>query len=339
MNPTATEDLDRLHRGVIAPVPDGTERPLWSVMIPVYNAAHDLRRSLGSVLDQCPDPSVMQIEVVDDFSTKDDPGSVVQELGGGRAEFFRQPQNVGHSRNFNTCIARARGHLVHILHADDFVAPGFYDRLGAVFAVHPEAGAAFCRHAIVDPDGTPKWEWDIRTERETPGIIENWLDRIAARQLIQTPSIAVRREVYERLGGFDDRIRTCGEDWEMWVRIAAHYPVGYHPDLLAYYQDSSDSLTKRSIRSGQNIKDLRLASQLCRGYLPKPALAANRRSYEAWAELALHWAYEGFKKGHHAAALVQLREALICSRSTRILGKARGIGLFGLRQALRRRPT
>ena len=39
-----------------------------------------------------------------------------------------------------------------------------------------------------------------------------------------TPSIVVRRSVYERLGSFDRRL-VCAEDWEMWVRIAAHYPI------------------------------------------------------------------------------------------------------------------
>ena len=41
-----------------------------------------------------------------------------------------------------------------------------------------------------------------------------------------TPCIVVRRSVYEELGGFDDRL-ACAEDWEMWVRVAARFPVYY----------------------------------------------------------------------------------------------------------------
>ena len=37
--------------------------------------------------------------------------------------------------------------------------------------------------------------------------------------------------VYERLGGFDDRL-PCSEDWEMWVRIAAHIPSASSPSRL-----------------------------------------------------------------------------------------------------------
>ena len=57
----------------IAPVASDVHRPLWSVMIPAYNCARYLRQSLESVLVQDLGPSHMQIEVVDDRSTEDDP--------------------------------------------------------------------------------------------------------------------------------------------------------------------------------------------------------------------------------------------------------------------------
>src|SRR5215208_3279685 len=104
----------------IRPVAEGVDRPRWSVMITTYHCADYLRESLGSVLAQDPGPHLMQIEVVDDHSTNDDPEGVVREVGGGRVSFFRQPENVGHSRNFAACLERARGELVHLLHGDDF---------------------------------------------------------------------------------------------------------------------------------------------------------------------------------------------------------------------------
>jgi len=90
-------------------------------MIPTFNCADYLRITLQSLLDQVPGPDEMQIEVVDDCSTKDDPEAVVQELGRGRVQFFRQPRNVGAIENFNTCVRRSRGHYVHLLHGDDLV--------------------------------------------------------------------------------------------------------------------------------------------------------------------------------------------------------------------------
>ena len=58
----------------IPPVDSQVDRPFWSVMIPTYNRATYLERTLASVLAQDPGPQKMQIEVVDDASTSDDPG-------------------------------------------------------------------------------------------------------------------------------------------------------------------------------------------------------------------------------------------------------------------------
>src|ERR1700733_9809658 len=110
----------------IAPVPKDVRRPVWSVMIPTFNCAGYLRQTLESVLAQDPGPHLMQIEVVDDASTDDNPHAVVQELGRGRVQFYRKARNEGAVQNFNTCIQRSLGHYVHILHGDDLVASGYY---------------------------------------------------------------------------------------------------------------------------------------------------------------------------------------------------------------------
>jgi hypothetical protein len=226
-------------------------------MIPTYHCAHHLRETLVRVLAQDPGPDAMQIEVVDDFSTRDDPEAVVREVGRGRVQFFRQERNVGHSRNFATCLDRSRGRLVHLLHGDDYVLEGFYRVMERPFAEHPEIGAAFSRYVAVDDAGreivvSPELERESR-------ILDGWLERIAKEQLLQPPSIVVRREVYERLGGFDTRISMYGEDWEMWVRIAAFYPVWHQVEPLAAYRMGSGSLSSLAIRTGQNLRDITLA--------------------------------------------------------------------------------
>ena len=321
------------HRGVVPPRSPGADWPLWSVMIPVYNAAEDLSRSLASVLRQTHHARCVQIEVVDDCSTRDDPQEVVRKLGGGRVRFFGQPVNVGHTRNFNTCIELARGELVHLLHADDWVGEGFYEKMTKLFMAHPEIGAGFCRHAVMNPDGSTQWVSPL--ERDTPGVIEGWLERIAGEQRVQAPSIVVRRAVYERLGGFDTRITCCGEDWEMWVRIALHYPFGYVPELLAFYQDTPESLTKRSIRTGQNIKDLRAATRIVCSYLPQEvARRTAPRALQNWADFALRWARLAAARGNYRSAAVQAREALRCSRSPSTLRQVAEVARIGLRYAL-----
>ncbi|HIK15530.1 MAG TPA: glycosyltransferase family 2 protein [Leptolyngbyaceae cyanobacterium M33_DOE_097] len=185
-------------RAIILPVAKELQRPLWSVMIPTYNCADYLRETLASVLEQDPGSEFMQIEVVDDFSTKDDPKAVVEELGKGRVKFYQQPQNVGYISNFNTCLQRSQGKLVHLLHGDDCVRRGFYHRLQLAFEKQPNIGAAFCRNIVMDENSN--WQWFSRLLRQKSGVLENWLEQIAIINLLQPPSIVVRRDVYEQLG-------------------------------------------------------------------------------------------------------------------------------------------
>lgn len=306
------------YRATIPPVAEGVVRPLWSVMIPTYNCARYLRETLASVLAQDPGPDIMQIEVIDDCSTKDDPAAVVSELGRGRIQFYRQPQNVGHTKNFETCLKRARGKLIHQLHGDDCVRDGFYRKMQQAFEDNPNIGAAFCRHIFMDEHS--HWRYFSELEQMESGILDNWLEKIATFQRIQTPSVVVRRDVYEKLGGFDDRLSWV-EDWEMWVRIAANYPIWYEVEPLALYRKHSTSNTGRYIRTGENIRDARRCIEIIQSYLPKEVAGTlSNQAKKNWAFNALNSdAPALLNVGDFNAAVTQIQEALKCSNSIKVI--------------------
>jgi glycosyltransferase involved in cell wall biosynthesis len=208
-------------------------------MIPVYNCASYLVETLTSVLAQDPGAEVMQIQVVDDASTDTDVAALVRALGGHRVEYYRQPANVGSLRNFETCLNQARGQLVHLLHGDDRVRPGFYTKMGALFEAYPAMGSAACHYAYIG-DASELVHVPPLLAPEA-GLLDNWLLRIARTQALQYACTVVRRSVYEQLGGFYGT--NYAEDWEMWVRIARHYPVGYLPETLADYRHRTHSIS------------------------------------------------------------------------------------------------
>jgi glycosyltransferase involved in cell wall biosynthesis len=305
------------YRSTIHPILNEDKRPLWSVMIPTYNCANYLRKTLTSVLAQDPGKELMHIEVIDDHSTRDNPAAVVDELGQGRVEFYQQPKNVGVPLNFDTCIQRSRGHLVHILHGDDFVLSGFYNKMQQAFTLRPDLGAAFCRQVFIDEEGK---QTDLsQLEQHQSGILSNWLERLATEQRIMTPSIVVRREAYEKLGGFDHRLR-CSEDWEMWVRIAANYPIWYEVEPLAAYRMHTNSNTGRHIRSGEDMRYTREAISIFKSYLP-PSISerVSRQAKETYAFSALNMAYSLLIKRDFSAAFIQIKEALSFSSSPKVL--------------------
>jgi glycosyltransferase involved in cell wall biosynthesis len=307
----------------ITPVPEGMPRTLWSVMIPTFNCASYLHETLASVLAQDPGAEVMQIEVIDDGSTQDDPAAVVKELGRGRVGFYRQKANVGYIRNFETCLERSRGQLIHLLHGDDYVRDGFYRQMEQAFEQKPEIGAAFCRSLYIDEQG--HWQSISPLERSESGILSNWLEQIAEGQRLTTPSIVVRRDVYEKLGGFNPCFSCAGEDWEMWVRIAAHYPVWFEVEPLAAYRvKRSGSLTGNSALTGELVRDMRMATEIIESYLPaylpkrrtQELLNKARKSYARWA---IEMARQMLITGNLSRAIAHIQEAFKCNYSFGII--------------------
>src|ERR1035441_1558771 len=88
-----------------------------------------LRKTLESVLQQDAGADTMQIEVVDDGSPEGNVEAMVKSIAGARVQISRTPKNLGLAGCWNTCIERARGQWVHLLHHDDYVLPGFYAQL------------------------------------------------------------------------------------------------------------------------------------------------------------------------------------------------------------------
>ena len=304
-----------IHRAAIAPVEDRDERPIWSVMIPAYNCDERIGTAIESVLAQDPGPERMQIEVVDDCST--DRTAAVAAGYGDRVAVHRQAENVGKVGNFNACIARSRGRLVHLLHGDDAVRPGFYERLEEPLRDRPEIGAAFCRYIAIDGDGN--WTTISPLESAAPGVLDDWAGKLALGQRLQPPCMVVRRSTYERLGGFDDRI-VYAEDWEMWTRIAASYPVWHEPAPLALYRVHEGTVTDRTLRTGANVADLRRAIAINRESLPADrAGPISREAMRITALTALRRGRRRLGAGDAPAAAAQQREALATSRSPRVL--------------------
>lgn len=275
-------------------------------MIPVYNCAHLLRQSLQSVLMQY-QPN-MQVQVVDDGSTDANVEALVREIGGERVTYYRQPENVGSLKNFETCLKNARGRLVHILHADDRVCMGYYQKMETLFARFPQAGAAFCRYQHIDENNAAIWCPD--KEAPEDGVLHNWLLKIATRQRLQFCCITVKRSVYENLGGFYGV--TYGEDWEMWARIAQKYAVVYTPEVLAEYRTHSNSISSRSYNTAQNIRDIKWVIAAIQKMVPETDKErAKKEAYKNYAAYVLVIANNLWHTTHNKKATHrQIKEGL-----------------------------
>ncbi len=289
----------------------GESRPFWSVMVPVRDRAEFLETALRSVLAQDPGTAEMQIDVVDDGSSPEAAAAIaaiVARVGQGRIGYVRLPEPVGQPQIFNACLQRARGAWIHLLHDDDWVKPGFYDRLRAGIAAHPEVGVACCRYALVDDRDRPVGT--MAAERETPGILEDWAERIGTFCRTQFVATVVARRAYEDVGGFCDRMATAA-DWEMWKRLACHYPTWYEPEVLACYRQSERAASSGSIATGQRLRNSAATLPLARAYYPRGL--ADRVTVAARERLALSGmglAQQLLQQNDERGAIANLREGL-----------------------------
>lgn len=290
----------------IEPVHDGVERPRFSVMVPAYEPDERLRTALTSVLDQAPSPSDMQVAVVDDASRPGTVERLVRSIDrAGRVEVYSHARRFGLAGNWNRAITLARGHLVHLLHQDDAVRPGFYAAMERGFRDAADVGMAFCRSRIVDDHDrlvktTSRQQW-------FPGLLSNWLPTIALRQRIQTPAAVVARATYEALGGY--RSDLCHAlDWEMWVRIAARYRVWYEPRPLAVYRRHEANETTRLFASGAVWPDMARALRINSASLPDAIRDVTLAASVRWhAASAIRTAERQLAAGATAGAAATLR--------------------------------
>jgi len=292
----------------ILPVPNDVVRPLWSVMIPVYNCTEYIEAAINSVLQQYPGEDKMHIEVIDDCSTDADVGALVERVGKGKVQYFRKEKNMGSIRNFETCVSRSKGHYVHILHGDDFVLDGFYAEIERLFETDPTAGAAFTDFNFVNEEG--EFLYSEVPLQDNDGIVEDALGKLAVKQLIQPPAMVIKRSVYENIGSYY-AVLNC-EDWLMWARVAAQYPILYSRKHLACYRKRTNNLTHDALTNGRYVIDLRTVMNIIETLLPperrKELIKKQHRHFSIYQAWISHLIYHNYK--NKQAALDMVKSAL-----------------------------
>jgi glycosyltransferase involved in cell wall biosynthesis len=202
--------------------------PLVSVVIAAYNSGRFVGQAVKSVLAQTYRP--FEIVVVDDGST-DDTAEVLAGFGGG-LRYVRQ-ENGGPAAARNRGIGEASGELVAFLDADDEWHAEKLSRQWEALAASPRAGLVH----------TDVWYWD-QTQgsryRRTGARAESQGDcypRFFWRNPVTLSTVLLRRDCLRRVGGFDESIRRpSAEDYDLWLRIARHYPLAYLNEPLVTYR-------------------------------------------------------------------------------------------------------
>lgn len=244
----------------IAPIEEGVERPFWSVMIPTRNRPEYLRQTLESILAQGLPPEEMQIMVIDNHSEADI-GALVQEIGQGRIEYFRQSEYVEFNINWTTCIQKARGHWVQLFHDDNVALPGCY----AAYREAIEKGANVIFAPILGIDKDNKHLGLSQMVATTNGLADTPLQIIWQPSTFAVNTLVTSRALYEQIGGYSNQL-TYGADMEIAARLFRVGTVGFLPEPPIGYRVHEEQAAKSAGYWGDQafMKSVVVAYQLIR---------------------------------------------------------------------------
>jgi len=278
------------------------QHPIFSVVMPAYNAAETVCAAIASVLAQT--DRDFELILVDDGSTDDTFETACRfAQADPRFQAVSQP-NQGPAAARNHGIALAHGIYVAFLDADDRWAPNALAVHRKRFAEHPKLGVSFGRVRFFDPAMTKAGRISARRKRI------RLADALGENPLCTTSNLAARRVVFDAVGGFDTELRHA-EDQEWLVRVLAMTDwtaAGVDAPLVDYRTSPSGlSADLKSMQAGWERmiacaaayapmtveRERKYATALFDRYLARRALRTGRSAAEAADYLAQAWRAAG----------------------------------------------
>lgn len=232
-------------------------KPLFTVVIPTYNRADLIPKTIGTILQQTYED--FEIVVVDDGSS-DRTEDVVRSIQDPRVRYYKKANGErGAARNYG--VARGNGTYINFTDSDDWVYPHHLANAVRMIERHKGPEIFHLGFERCTADGTKTWQWEPFT-----GSVN---ERLLRGNLLHTGGVFVRREVALRHGFSEDRLLSPSEDFELWLRLAARYRI-FHDDAitstLVLHEQRSMSAKDYSVfvRSGELVKKYILADETFR---------------------------------------------------------------------------
>lgn len=241
--------------------------PLVSVIIPTYNPCRYLEKSISSILSQ--DYENLELIIIDDKSNPSEREYINELRKKYSFKLIFLDQNSGScARPINEGINIANGKYIGICAQDDFYLKCKISSQVKHMEENENFAMCYSDAYLIFDDNDNEYIEIKRSPKKKSGFIFN--DILLQRFYIPALTVLVRKEVFATVGNFDESLLI--EDWDMWLRIAYKYELGYLNMPLACYRSHKDNISK--IRSDQMISDrLKIISKWRGLPISNPALA------------------------------------------------------------------
>ena len=203
-----------------------------SVVIPTYNRANTLLRSIDSVISQSYND--LELIIVDDAST-DNTGSAVSSYDDDRIEYIKLEENRGAPVARNKGSERATGDFIAFLDDDDGWKTNKINKQIERFRDLDE------EYAIVYT-GREKRRGGSITNKYHPSKEGDIHERLLKSNIIPSETPLIRKDVFIQVGGFDPSFKSK-QDLDLWLRITKDHRVSLIDEILAFsYKDTKNRI-------------------------------------------------------------------------------------------------
>ncbi len=205
-----------------------------SVVITTYNRKRWIKRAIDSVMEQSHPAD--EIIVVDDGST-DGTGEKIQKCFPQIRYIWQENHGISAARNAG--IEKASGTWIGFLDSDDTWLPKKLECQFRALKENPE-------YRICHTDEI----WIRRGKRVNPKKIHqkfggDIFEKCLPLCVISPSSVLIHRQIFHRLGMFDPRLPVC-EDYDLWLRVCADYPVLFIEEpLVVKYGGHKEQLSRK----------------------------------------------------------------------------------------------
>lgn len=225
-----------------------------SLILTTYNRADELATTLKWVVAQRFDASEWECIIVDNNSTDDTRQrveSVIAEHKSLNLRYLFEPkQGLSYARNRG--IAESRGEIIAFIDDDETIVVDYVSRYVNLFERYPEAMAAGGRIVADYLSGRPRWMSQfVARPIANPLYHGDYIKPFPRGKHPGGGNMAVRREVFERIGCFDTALGRSGdkliggEECDLFKRMMEHkMPIYYVPRALIYHRIPDEKLTE-----------------------------------------------------------------------------------------------
>ncbi len=241
----------------LAPIPVNIHAA--TIYVPVYNGERFLRQTLDACLAQ----TLPNIEIiVADDGSRDGSLALMREYAARHANIrvAENGRNLGLAKTWNRCVALAQAPYVMYLSQDDLVPPHHLETMVRQFDA--DTAFVFCNSVYIGATGRagkPVYD-EARQHRN----IQHCARAIAQHNFVNPCGIVFRRDLFLKVGGWDERFRNYGE-WLLWTKLLGVGKPRFTTDTQSLYRRHSTNLTNTfddpRIRLG-----LQQYINFCRGY-------------------------------------------------------------------------